>query len=254
MWVAASSLLLSRLLGRNNAVVRRNGVWVSSGTKSGQGSYCAIAGLDYEPELRWILSKLSSGDIFIDVGANIGIYSIHAAKKVGPKGRVFAIEPSKGATTHLRENVRLNNLSDTITVVNAAASEKSGKLFLSGNPDQWNSLQLSPSPPGEEIQVTTIDEIISFHSNINSSVKCIKIDAEGAETEILNGSEKTLHNHHPIVVFENIFKNTQNQTATFLKFLGYTIYFLDEHFSLKHYNQFTPSNAANLIAFHDDHP
>lgn len=250
MWPAAGSLGLTALLRRQSGTVRRSGMWVSCGTKSGQGAYCAIAGLAYEPELPWLLSQLQPGDTFIDVGANIGIYSIHAARKVGPTGRVFSVEPSSGAAAMLTKNVASNGLSEIVSIVRAAASDKSGRLFLSGNPHQWNSLKLSATPPGGEITATTIDGMLSSANVSIRNVKCIKIDAEGLELEVLQGADAALQKFLPVIVFENTFERTRKETPDWLKSKGYSVYFLTKA-GLQKLGKGELSWSQNLIAVPD---
>jgi FkbM family methyltransferase len=212
-----------------------------------------VAGLDYEPELRWLMDQLSPGDVFVDVGANIGIYSLHCGRKVGPRGHVFAVEPCTPAVALLENNVRSNKLSETVTVVHAAAADKAGSLYLSGDPTKWNSLQLSPEPPGSEIRVTTIDEILAPHRQADQIVKCIKIDAEGAETEVLCGASNTISQHRPIVIFENIFASTHNQAAAWLEQHGYAIHSLDRKSVIGQTAVHCRHHALNLIALHKKH-
>lgn len=245
MWFAAAVVFLSRLLQKPSAAVWRNGLRIHCGTKNGQGAYCAIAGLKYEPELLWILSQLNNRDTFIDVGANIGIYSLFAAKKVGEHGRVFAIEPSAGASGMLNKNIVSNHLSKTIVLINAAASNCYGHFYMSGNPSKWNELQLSCDPTGYRVPVVTIDGIYAQYSILNSRVACIKIDAEGEEMKILEGARKTLEIYKPAIVFENTFDNTKLTTAEWLKRKGYKIGFINKE------NKFAPiedfRGCANLV-------
>jgi FkbM family methyltransferase len=250
MWLAAATIQACALCRKPTATVTRNGMRISCGTLSGQGSYCAIAGLDYEPELRWVLAQLKMGDLFIDVGANIGIYSVFAARKVGEKGRVFAIEPSEGASAMIKKNVHANGLSKIVNVIKAAASDQPGSLYISGNSTQWNTLQLSPSPPGERVAVTTIDQVLTGHGESNGKVRCIKIDAEGVETQVLRGAKKTLQKHKPMVVFENLFDNTKTSAAERLKSEGYHIGVINNNNRFEIAKEPLTHRCTNLVAIH----
>ncbi len=59
-------------------------------------------------EVDWLVSQLHTGDTFVDAGANIGVHTLHCARRVGPGGRVIAIEPLPKNLTHLRKNIALN--------------------------------------------------------------------------------------------------------------------------------------------------
>src|SRR5580765_7707639 len=86
------------------------------------GFHLYIDGI-YEPaEIAWVLARLEPGDVFVDVGANIGVFTVMAAKRVGPTGRVIAFEPSPSVIRYLEENVRLNELTN-VTVCPLALDE-----------------------------------------------------------------------------------------------------------------------------------
>ncbi len=79
--------------------------------------------------VRDVLAHLNEGDIFIDVGANIGLYTILAAQQVGPSGMVIALEPSRREFVRLLKNIELNTV-DNVVPMYAAASERSGVARL----------------------------------------------------------------------------------------------------------------------------
>jgi tRNA/tmRNA/rRNA uracil-C5-methylase (TrmA/RlmC/RlmD family) len=84
----------------------------------------------WEPSLtRWIQERLAPGDIFIDVGANIGYYSLLASKLVGHSGSVVAIEPSPKIFSALQHNLALNHI-ENVRVVNMAVSDRREALRL----------------------------------------------------------------------------------------------------------------------------
>lgn len=248
MWPSAGMVAASCLLRRKTATTWRNGMRMICGTKPGQGAFCAIAGLDYEPELRWILSILNSGDVFVDVGANVGVYSVHAARKVGPSGRVVAIEPSAQAAAILTANASANDLGDIITVINAAASNTQGSLYLAGNAEQWNSLSLSASPTGPMIAVTTLDKTLASDASLAGRIKCIKIDAEGVETQVLQGAANVISQSSPYIVFENTFETTRCEAALWLKQHGYKILTLQSILTPTNTTNTSQQHGANLIA------
>ncbi len=82
-----------------------------------------------EPELRELDQLLSPGDVFVDVGANIGLYALKAARLVGPDGRVIAMEPGQVAAGQLEANLALNDFS-CVEVVRKAASDVDGHAVL----------------------------------------------------------------------------------------------------------------------------
>lgn len=248
-WPAAAAVGLAKALKKETVTVRRDGVWITCGTKPGQGAWCAIAGLGYEPELPWILGRLGPGDTFVDVGANTGIYTVHAARKVGPTGKVFSVEPCEPATKILEKNVENNGLGPTVRIIRAAASEANGSFYLSGDPDRWNALQLSAAPSAAQLPILgmTLDSLLEGQER----VRAIKIDVEGLEAEILKGAARTLARHKPALVFENTFRRTRNRAAQWLSERGYLVGFLPETIGNRPQEMVTSgwaSHWANLVA------
>ena len=134
---------------------------------------------------------LERGMNVIDVGANIGVYTILAAEKVGKNGKVIAIEPEPENYQQLLKNIRLNNFQNVIPV-NIALSDHNGleKLYIS----HWAGLHSLVSQKGKvssiEVSTKTVDKLLEELDL--KKVDIIKIDTEGAEIPILKGAEKTL--------------------------------------------------------------
>jgi FkbM family methyltransferase len=146
---------------------------------------------EYEPtETRLIRQVLGEGDTFIDVGANVGWYSVLAAKRVGETGKVVAFEPEPSSLETLRRNVRLNGLNNVV-VEGKALSNAGGtfKLFLAKANLGMHSLVLNHG--GEhyvEVEAVRFDD----YWRGRGPVRLIKIDTEGAEAMILDGMRETL--------------------------------------------------------------
>jgi len=128
----------------------------------------------------------------VDIGANIGVYTVLAAEKVGERGRVIAIEPEPKNYKLLLENIKLNKFQN-VTPVNTALSDHQGweKLYLSSSDSGGHSL-IFPEDRNSytSVQVKTLDELLE-ELDIKK-IDLIKIDTEGAEIPILKGAEKTL--------------------------------------------------------------
>ncbi|MBM4166174.1 MAG: FkbM family methyltransferase [Ignavibacteria bacterium] len=145
----------------------------------------------YEPtETDLIKSILKSRMTLVDIGANIGYYSILASKCVGEKGKVFCFEPAPSNFSFLQRNIVANNARN-ITAVQKAVSDKKGTLelfmdeHLSGGHQIFNSGLKSKS-----VQVETIS-IDEFFQNQNTKIDLLKIDIEGAEMYALKGMKQT---------------------------------------------------------------
>jgi FkbM family methyltransferase len=156
----------------------------------------------YEPELAYLERILSPGKVFIDVGANFGVYTLIASKLVGESGRVFAFEPTAQSFAILRQNIALNQFSN-VRAFQAALAQTRGKTWLyHGFDPVGNSLGMDPlgGGKGEEVQIEALDSLLEEHGI--DRVDAIKIDVEGAEELVLRGAIRTLITHSPVVIFE----------------------------------------------------
>jgi len=153
----------------------------------------------HEPWM-WDLLRLKRGDVFVDVGAHIGKYSVVVAKVVGENGLVIAIEPHPENYKVLNRNVRLNNLNNVIAL-NIAAWSKEGKLKLFiGKGSDLHSVKRDHGLGFYYVQAKALDDVLDA-LNIRK-VDYVKIDVEGAELEVLKGMERTLKRFRPIVIVE----------------------------------------------------
>lgn len=126
---------------------------------------------------------LRAGDLFVDVGANVGTYALWAADCGAV---VIAVEPDPGAAALLRENVALNAFP--ITVVEAALGAVSGTILLTKGNDTMNHVLVAAAGTGgREVQAQTLDEILG-----GRAVTGVKIDVEGAERMVLEGARASL--------------------------------------------------------------
>lgn len=161
-------------------------------------------------EIKFIKQTLKRGDVFIDIGANVGLFSVVASECVGEKGKVISYEPTPNIFNRLKENANLNDYQNIICH-NLALSNEVGELRLniSNNGfDAWNSfaenqiiLQNSISVP-----VSTLDqELKDLELN---RISMVKIDVEGWEKFVLHGGSDFFQKHSPIVMIEFTEENT----------------------------------------------
>lgn len=137
-----------------------------------------------------------SGDTVVDVGAHIGLYSLIAAKRVGPSGKVIAIEPDPENCTLLQRNIELNGLTNITILQRAAFSSNSKlKLYLPGKERGFTKLSTIMATRAVtedfiEVDADTLDHLMLLQGI--TEVNWIKIDVEGAELEVLKGATSTL--------------------------------------------------------------
>jgi FkbM family methyltransferase len=155
----------------------------------------------YEPETRAaILPHLGGDAILVDVGANIGLFTIPAARKC----QVLAIEASPVLFGYLQANVARNGL-ENVQLVHAAATERDGDTvrFYEAPPAKFGMGSLVPRFGGASVQVLTrtVDSLLSPEQA--ARVRALKVDVEGFEAQVLRGATGLLTQETPpMVVFE----------------------------------------------------
>jgi len=136
----------------------------------------------------FIRSNLRSGSVFVDVGANVGYYTLLASKLVGAQGRVYAVEAVPSTASILKANVKLNECRN-VRVYNVAAWSSKGQIVLSVPWSMYGFASVAKGS-GETLMVnaTTLDDILKEEGFVD----LIKIDVEGAEYEVLVGAKEVL--------------------------------------------------------------
>ncbi len=162
----------------------------------------------YEPnEFAFLDEFLKPGMVFIDAGANDGFYTLFAARKVGPSGKVVAVEPSSRERVNLRRNIERNNF-ENVRIVTEALGVTSGEADLRLAQDKHsghNTLgrfahdDVAAARP-ERVQVEALDNVVERLGL--TKVDVLKIDVEGAEASVIAGAHTTLRNMRPILLME----------------------------------------------------
>jgi FkbM family methyltransferase len=142
----------------------------------------------WEPfETRLLLKALGPGDRVLDVGANLGYFSLVAAARVGTSGRVYAFEPEPRNYELLVANVRLNRFEDRVTCCEAGLSDQAGQaqLYLSDN--NFGDHQLQPDAPGRPAVGVTLEQGSEWFAGRESQLDFVKVDVQGAEHTVIKG-------------------------------------------------------------------
>jgi FkbM family methyltransferase len=166
---------------------------------------------DFEPYVRQAIQKrLKPGDVFVDVGANVGFYTLCAAKIVGTTGKVFAFEPAPETMNALRTNISLNEAGN-VEAAQVALSDNAGmsKLYVD-TAHNSGATSMRPSPnASQEITITldTYDNYANRHGIPAPAL--VKIDVEGAECLVLKGMPKLLAQRPAMIIEISEFSLTQ---------------------------------------------
>ena len=150
----------------------------------------------------WLHDVLGPGDVMVDVGANIGYFTVLAAQLVGPGGRVVAVEASPHLCDIVRRNVAMNGHRGAVTVWNRAAWSGRQRLQLHqrvhygansslASTGAENLADLADTEVMVEVEAAPLDELLDDLTRID----VMKIDVEGAEVQALRGLARTLDAH-----------------------------------------------------------
>ncbi len=190
-----------------------------------------IMEFEYMPIFESLIKKVRC---FYDVGANIGLYSLLAAR-FNPQIQVVAFEPAAGPLYFLRENVGLNSFRN-IRVENMALADQVGtieffeiqnrkypwlKHNLSGESNAGSKTQGRDFVP-TKVEATTFDQYVKTHCV--SNIDLIKIDTEGTEHLILKNASNVFTKLRPILISETLFQKNEVELEEVMKSFGYRFF------------------------------
>ena len=190
-------------------------------------------------ELDFMARFLGAGDVFLDIGANIGVYSLLAAKRVGSTGAVHAFEPHGKTYERLKQNIAESGCRNVVCY-NLALSDAEGTACLNASLegfDAWNSLSQPTRGSAflaESVRTLTLDGFCSKHGLSVEAITMIKIDVEGWESHVLTGAERLLLQARAPVLQVEFSDRACRQTggsldslASQILRLGYSLYTYD---------------------------
>lgn len=150
-----------------------------------------------------VKERLRPGSTFVDAGANIGFFTVLAARLVGQAGRVVAIEMMPDTVSRLRAHLALNRLTNVV-VLDHALSNSSGEKVVATVPEgKYGRATITRTGDGERkvtVVTGTLDELLA---DTSAPIDLIKMDLEGAETPALEGASKVLERTNA-VIFEQL--------------------------------------------------
>lgn len=190
-------------------------------------------------ETEFIQRHVKSDDVLVDIGANIGYYTLLFAKLIGKNGKTFAFEPEIKNFQILTKNISINNLQNVI-LENFAISNYNGvvKLYISEVPGR-HSLTPTSKNNYHNIQCVTLDDYFQNYKELIDKISYIKIDVEGLEVKVLEGMQQILQlNKNPRLKIQLEFdpvliknsENTPNQVFELLISKGFKSYIITDTF------------------------
>lgn len=186
-------------------------------------------------EIECFRRVVKAGMNVIDIGANIGYYSVIAAGRVGPKGKVFSYEPEGDNFALLQKNIEVNRFT-WARAIRAGLSDQTGKrkLFVAKDHTGIHSFADNRGvETGIEIEIDTLDRSLERFGS--PKIDLIKIDIEGAEILALTGMKKTLAANPDMVMFIELYPQAIERLGrkpiellNILKDSGFTLSVIDE--------------------------
>jgi len=229
-WFAQEDLIRAyRRSARRFRLHRIEGVDAAVDVTDGTARLLHFYGQPYEPGLaRALRQRLAPGDVFLDIGANIGYFSVLAGLTVAPTGRVIAFEPHPAAREILRQAVAANRLDQIVEIVPAAVADRDGvvSLFLSQDsvlsttdPSRSPLRSDFTFPDSIEVPRLAVDGWLAGNPGLAPRIRVIKIDVEGTEADVLRGMRETLRScPHAAIVCET---TVGSDADRFLREQGY---------------------------------
>jgi len=179
-------------------------------------------------------NNINKGATIIDIGANVGLFSLLGSELIGPNGKVLAIEPSKQVFDCFNKNIELNNLKNIIAV-NVALGEEEGFISMSypnkKDKEKNDAYGFIDTSKVGDVKCVVLDQFIKKHDI--AKIDVIKIDVEGAELLCLKGAKEILKRDKPVIIFEAFepyckrFGYQLYDLLAFLKNYGYSLEQID---------------------------
>jgi FkbM family methyltransferase len=179
-----------------------------------------VSGSFEAAETQFLCGFARPGTVAVDVGANVGVFTIPLAQAVGPAGRVLAFEPAPENYARLRANVLRNQLAN-VRVYEVALGSTQGKATLALAPDPaFHSLaERQEEDTFLEVAVAPLDAF--WNPETDHAVSVLKIDVEGTELDVLHGAKRVVEAARPVVLAEARNEGKLEELVEFFRPLGY---------------------------------
>lgn len=164
---------------------------------------CLINEGIFEPvSIRWVERLVRQGDVVLDVGANIGYYSVMLGQKVGLDGKVLAFEPTANYRRILEKNLAINELDSLVSIMSYGLSDAETKMEIAIGDCSATLHWVEEMPPrtSEVIELHQLDVV--FPTFGLTHLDFIKIDIDGHEPAFIKGARETINRYQPVLLLE----------------------------------------------------
>lgn len=194
----------------------------------------SIYGVHEEFKTEFVKKEISKGDVVLDIGANIGYYTLIFAKLVGEEGKVFAFEPDPDNFALLKKNIEINGYRNVILIPKAVSNETGKtKLFLcEDNKGDHRIYDPHDGRKSIEVEVIRLDD---YYKSYNGKIDFIKMDIQGAEGGAIQGMSLLLQKNKGLKIMTEFWpsglKGFGIRPEQYVKLLvehGFRLYQIDE--------------------------
>lgn len=189
--------------GQDEVLLRTSVGYVLCSARDHALLVCLLEVGEWEPGTRLLIEKLiKPGDCFIDVGANIGLHTLAAARAMGGQGEIIAFEPFEPTKRLLERTIWLNGFSDMVEIQEAAVSNTTGNrsLFLGETSGHHSLFERNEENHSAQASIDVANVRLDKFFARTKSIDVLKIDAEGAELEVMDSAAVFLKNNNNLTI------------------------------------------------------
>ena len=208
---------------------------------------------EYEVELFRTICK--SGDIVVEVGANIGTHTLALSQMVAPQGRVYAYEPQRLIFQTLCANMAINSI-ENVECYQAAVSSEEGTITIPeleyDRENNFGGLNIENFKNGYKVPLICLDNALEI-----SALKLLKIDVEGMEHNVITGARNLIKKHRPVLYVENDREEKSSALIELIWSLNYKAYwhlpplFNPNNFAGDPENIYPGIDSFNMLCLHN---
>jgi FkbM family methyltransferase len=178
---------------------------------------------DRDPDLAFVRFLLKPGDVFVDGGAHVGMFTLVAARAVGPMGQVHAFEPHPATFEMLRCNIDLNGFGNVHLHCEAIGEQEGEAVFeaIPGDRAPWSHITgTSEGRDGNCIRVKVASLAESVPKEVWEKIALMKLDLEGYELHALRGAGPLLDQVRPDLLVEVVPEHLERSGATAMELMN----------------------------------
>jgi FkbM family methyltransferase len=188
--------------------------WISDSSNA----TCWIGAYESEKQ-RAFCEYLKPGQVFFDLGANVGFYALLASRLVGDGGRIVAFEPAKRNIPYLRRHLAMNDVGNCEVIEAAVSSEEGTAFFEVSTLPVTGHISRTRAESDYEVATVTLDRL--FQRGMIPGPQVIKCDIEGGEYEALLGAREILRKCRPLIFLATHGAEVHGRCCQLLRDLGY---------------------------------